>query len=77
MKLIFVECTVVNLKSGLTAGKFFRNFDNIAEFNSWYEIAKEDKSMVLNIMRYNPIEKPLLKSINDVKLLSVSRELAT
>jgi hypothetical protein len=72
---IFIECTIVDLSAGTTRGRFFKTFDNISDFNAWYKINKEDASMILNIMKYNPMEKPLLKSINDVKLLSVSREI--
>lgn len=75
MHPIFVECTIVD-SGKLTGGHYYKNFLDIGEFNAWYKIAREDEGLVLNIMRYNPLEKPLLKSINDVKLLSVSRELA-
>lgn len=74
--MIFVECTIIDLKVGLLKGKIHKTFDELGEFNKWYEMAKTDKSMVINIMRYNPLEKPSLKQINDVKLLQVSREFA-
>lgn len=74
--MIFVECTLVDLKNGLLKGKINKSFDELGEFNSWYNLAKTDKGMVINIMRYNPLEKPSLKQINDVKLLQVSREFA-
>lgn len=76
--MIYCECTIVDLKSGRMGGKYFKNFDSISEFNAFYKMAKEDDSMILNIiLHYNPMEKPMLKSVNDVKLLSVSRSIST
>ena len=72
--MIFVECTFVDLKSSKLKGKMNKTFREIGEFNSWYALAKTDSSMILNIMRYNPVDNPLLKQIYDVRLLQVSRE---
>lgn len=75
--MIFVECTFVDLKAGQLKGKMHKTFSDIGEFNSWYSLAKMDTGMVLNIMRYNPMEKPSLKQVYDVRLLQVSREFST
>lgn len=72
--VIFTECTIVDLKSGTLKAKIHKSFDMIDDFVKWYNEAKADKNMILNIMRYNPIEKPSLKQVNDIKLLQVSRE---
>ena len=74
--MMFVECTIIDLKAGLLKGKIHKSFDMIDDFNKWYQTAKTDKSMILNIMRYNPVDNPSKKQVNDVKLLQVSRELA-
>lgn len=74
--IIFTESTIVDLKAGTIKGKIHKSFDQIGDFNSWYKIAKMDSSMVINIMHYNPLEKPTFKQVNDVRLLQVSRELA-
>lgn len=73
--LLYVECTIINMTTYLPLGKYVKNFDMIGDFNSWYKIAKDDPAMILNIMKYNPIEYPSLKTTNDIKLLGVSREL--
>jgi hypothetical protein len=75
--MIFVECTLIDLKGAILKGKMHKSFTEIGEFNSWYKSIKTDRSMILNIMRYNPIEKPSFKQVNDVRLLQVSREFAT
>jgi hypothetical protein len=72
--IIFVECTIVDLAQGILKGKINKSFEMIDDFNKWYNLAKADKTMVINVMRYNPMEKPSLKLVNDVKLLQVSRE---
>lgn len=74
--MIFVECTIVNLESGSLKGKIYKTFDMIDDFNKWYSIAKQDGGMVINIMNYNPMEKPTQKQFNDIKLLQMSRETA-
>lgn len=74
---LFVEVTLVDLASGTLKGKLHKSFDMIDDFNKWYAIAKTDKSMVINIMRYNPLEKPSQKQVYDVRLLQVSRSIAT
>lgn len=75
MRTIFVECTIVNLQTGRLSGKVMRVFDVISDFNTWYDNAKTDPALVLNIMNYNPVEKSRLKDVYDVRLLGVSREL--
>lgn len=75
MTPIFVECTMVNLKTGLIMGKFMKTFEIFGDFMTWYKENKNDTSMIINIMKYNPGEKARLKDVYDVKLLSVSREL--
>lgn len=77
MPLIFVECTMIDLKGGILKGKMHKSFSEIGEFNSWYKSVKSDKTMIVNVMRYNPIDKPSFKQVNDLRLLRVSRELAT
>lgn len=74
--MIFVEVTIVDLKAGILKTKIHKTFDMIDDFNKWYQIAKKDTQMVLNIMKYNPMEKPSFKEVNDVKLLQTSREYA-
>lgn len=75
--MMFVECTIVNLETRTPMSKYTKRFDMIDDFNKWYGLTKTDTSMIINIMSYDPMEKPLLKQINDVKLLSVSREIST
>lgn len=75
--IIFVECTIVDLKAVVLKAKIHKSFDMIDDFNKWYSEAKTDKNMILNIMRYNPIDKPSLKEIYDIRLLQVSREVVT
>lgn len=75
--MIFVECTIVNLRTRMPGARYMKSFDLIDDFNKWYTIAKSDGDTIINVMRYNPVEKPSLKTIYDVKLLSVSREFAT
>lgn len=75
--MIFVECTIINLKTRTPGARYMKSFDMIDDFNKWYKIAKTDGDTIINVMRYNPGEKPSLKTIYDVKLWSVSKELAT
>lgn len=77
MSPIFVECTIVNLTTGRISGKMMKVFDFIGDFNAWYDTAKTDQTMILNIMHYNPVEKARLKDVYDVRLLGVSREFPT
>jgi len=72
--MIYCECTIVDLENRKTAGKYFKTFDNISDFNAFYKIAKDDMSMILNIiLNYSPMDKPMLKSVYDAKLLNLSR----
>lgn len=75
--MIFVECTVINLKTRQVAGKYHKQFDMPDDFSKWYKLAKESGDTFINLMKFNPLENPLLKQVNDVKLLSVSKEYAT
>lgn len=75
--MMFVECTIVDLQLGILKGKIHKSFEMIDDFNKWYALNKNDKTLVINIMRYNPLEKPLVKQVNDVKLLQVSRSSVT
>lgn len=77
--MIFVECIVMDLKTGKTKGRYYKEFDLQAEFNSWYAIVKTDGDTAINIMSYNYKEKTGLKAVHDAslsRLPRVNRELS-
>jgi len=71
MNPIFVECTMH--KHGIIVGHLMKVFELVGDFNAWYKDVKNDQSLILNIMYYNPVEKARLKDVYDVKLLGVDR----
>jgi hypothetical protein len=71
--MIHVECNVMNLQTNQRKGLYFKSFDSIGEFNSWYKIVKSDCDTILNIMFYNPTNLPGRKTSNDVELIKVPR----
>lgn len=75
--MIFVECNVIDMKTNKLKGKYHKSFDAHDDFNKWYAIVKTDCDTIMNIMKYNPNEKPGLKLAYDARLLKVSRENAT
>lgn len=71
--MIYVEVTIIDLRTHRLSSKWSKQFDMIDDFNKWYNMAKEDISLIINVMKYNPMDFPLLKQLNDVRLLSVAR----
>ncbi len=78
--MIFVECIVMDLKTGKTKGRYYKEFDVQDDFNKWYKIVKTDNDTAINIMSYNFKEKTGLKAVRDAslsRLIRVDREVAT
>lgn len=78
--MIFVECSVIDLETRRIKGKYEKSFDIQDDFNKWYAIVKTDGDTFINVMHYNPNEKPGLKCVHDASLLRLvrcNRELST
>lgn len=75
--MMFVECSVIDMKTNTIKGKYHKTFELLGDFNSWYKIVKTDYDTIINIMKYNPREKPGQKHVYDARLLSMSREIVT
>ena len=75
--MIYVEATIINLKTQKIGGKYYKSFDMIADFNSWYDLTKNNGDVIINVMKYNPMDKPSQKNIYDTKLLSLGRGTVT
>jgi hypothetical protein len=75
--MMWVECSVIDLKTNKIKGKYHKTFNNIGEFTPWYRIVKTDCDTIINIMRFDYNNKPGLKHVNDAKLLRVSRLVST
>jgi hypothetical protein len=73
--MIYAECHVIDMNTKKIKGKYSKSFDNRGDYNSWYAIVKKDYDTIINIMFYNPENKPGQKAVNDSKLLRVSRSL--
>lgn len=71
---IFVEIQIIDHRSMSLGGKYNKEFSRHDEFNKWYNLMKLDQFVILNIMKYNPTEKPLQNDINYAKLIQVPRE---
>jgi hypothetical protein len=71
--MVWVECIVMDLKSGTTKGRYYKTFELQADFNSWYKIVKTDYDTAINFMRYDFNEKTGLKSVRDAMLSRLPR----
>lgn len=72
--MIFVVCTYLNPNSLMPMSNLEKSFTDMKDFNEFYKTAKTDPLTVINIMRYNPIDKPGLRDKYDIQLLNLSRE---
>lgn len=71
--MIYIECRIIDLKTRKSKATYMKSFAIHDEFNKWYDLAKKDSDFLMNIMYYNPNEKPGQKAVFDVKLLSMGR----
>ena len=78
--MLFVECIVMDMKTGKTKGRYYKEFEMQDDFNKWYAIVKTDGDTAVNVMHYNFHQKAGLKAVHDAslsRLHRVSRELST
>lgn len=69
-----MEYTILDPETFRPTANYTKGFTDMADFKACYNLAKADWCCVINVMKYNPNEFPLKKSINDAKLLSLGRE---
>ena len=72
--MIFLEYHILDSITLMPRTSYTKIFTNISEYTKFYNLAKTDPCCMLNVMKYNPQEQTILKSVNDIKLFSVPRE---
>lgn len=72
--MVHVECTIINTETFKIISTVNKNFKNGHEFNEFYSFAKDDPSMLLNIMYYDPYAFSIKKDVYDAKLLRLTKE---
>lgn len=75
--MIFAEVSIINLQTNQVSAKYSKEFSMHGDYNSWFKLNKTYDDLVINIMKYNPNEKPGQKLVYDSMLLRVSREIPT
>ena len=71
--MIYCECIVMDMETGLMKGRYYKQFDAQDDFNKWYAIVKTDGDTAVNFMRYNFNIKPGLKAVHDASLSRLPR----
>jgi hypothetical protein len=71
--MIYVEQHLLNPKTMMPVASSMKRFISLPEFQAFYKIAKSDPCSILNVLNYDPQEKPGQKTNFDAKLFSVSR----
>lgn len=75
--MIYVEQHLLDPKTLMPTASYMKFFTSVREFNEFYKIAKADPYTLINVLNYDPQEKPGQKSNFDAKLFSMSREIVT
>lgn len=73
--MIYVEKHFLDSKTLMPISSVTKIFTSISEFNSFYKLAKEEPHTMINVLNYDPQKNPGQKSMFDVKLFSMSREI--
>lgn len=72
--MIYVEQHLLDPKTLMPISSLMKTFTDLSEFNSFYKLAKKDPCVMINVLSYDPYKNPGQKSMFDVKLFSISRE---
>lgn len=73
--MIFVEQHILDKKTLMPIASFERQFLSLKDFNGFYNLAKLDPCVLINVLNYDPKENPGQKLSYDTKLYSMSKEI--
>jgi hypothetical protein len=64
----------MDMETNKIKATYNKEFDNIGNFNSWYDLTKKDVDFIVTVLYYDPSRFVALKAVRDAQLLRVSRE---
>lgn len=72
--MIHVECTYINPKTFKIVNSVSKTFNDPLEFNKFYSDNKNDSTVFLCVMYYDPYTNALKKDLNDARFLTLTKE---
>jgi len=75
--MIYVEQHILDPETYMPVASYTKMFSSKREFIQFYNLAKADDFVLINVLYYNPHENPGQKSEFDAKLYTTSRSVIT